>query len=442
MQSTSTSPMPTRFLLSIVASLAICACGTEDPTPETPRSDAVNDPFADVATDRSLDGEDARPDGVADTEVDAVADSDADACAPSCGDRECGDDGCGTPCGECDGGACVDGYCAPECTPACDGRECGDDGCEGSCGTCRPGDECHDGACDCMPACDGRDCGDDGCGGSCGDCEIDQFCSEGSCVADCIPSCDGLACGDDGCGGSCGDCSPGEGCVEGACECIPDCVGVSCGDDGCAGLCGECADGFGCEVGECVCEPDCDGLECGGDGCGGSCGECDTDCVDGMCTALAGCPPEGPFGTRAGQTLRDYTLLTCDGDEVSVHDLCGNEASLLLGFAGWCPPCNRNAPEWAAGYAARADESLGVYFVVNQNASFGSADEVYCSGIRDEFGLTMPVLYDPTGGFPTAMGMRANDSSVIIDGAFVVVESGQYRTPSSVWADIDELLEL
>jgi hypothetical protein len=106
------------------------------------------------------------------------------ACGPA-------DDGCGrtTDCGGCDPGlTCDGGLCVPVCTPTCGGRECGDDGCGGSCGSCLDGRTCDgDGRCvdGCTPACTGRECGGDGCGGSCGSCPSGQTCTAtGMCVCD------------------------------------------------------------------------------------------------------------------------------------------------------------------------------------------------------------------------------------------------------------------
>ncbi len=113
---------------------------------------------------------------------------------------------------------CVGGVC--ECLPDCSGKECGADGCGGSCGNCdSPPDnycldsnrlrrytgsaDCYlysceydyinivcDNGCDmgngvcqgCIPDCSGKECGADGCGGSCGDCGVEENCSEGICV--------------------------------------------------------------------------------------------------------------------------------------------------------------------------------------------------------------------------------------------------------------------
>ena len=114
---------------------------------------------------------------------DASFDDDAGACEPQCGDRVCGDDGCGGSCGECGNAeVCSEliGECFPAtCTPICDGRECGTDHCGGSCGECQEGSFCdpHTAKCgECVPSCVGRACGDDGCGGSCGTCAPGYTC--------------------------------------------------------------------------------------------------------------------------------------------------------------------------------------------------------------------------------------------------------------------------
>ncbi|MBN2191764.1 MAG: cellulase family glycosylhydrolase [Polyangiaceae bacterium] len=67
-----------------------------------------------------------------------------ESCIPDCDGKDCGDNGCGVPCGECTGtDSCgAEGKCEP-CIPNCDGKECGDDGCEGSCGSpCADGEVC------------------------------------------------------------------------------------------------------------------------------------------------------------------------------------------------------------------------------------------------------------------------------------------------------------
>lgn len=108
--------------------------------------------------------------------------ADVEICVPDCKDKKVGDyDGCNGTC---------------ECIPTCENRECGDDGCGSSCGDCEAGD-CYDGVCMefkkcddvCVPSCEEGQCGHDGCGGTCGDCWWDYhyysglpLCIKGECV--------------------------------------------------------------------------------------------------------------------------------------------------------------------------------------------------------------------------------------------------------------------
>ena len=296
-----------------------------------------------------------------------------EACEPDCNGRICGDDGCGSQCGECDAGwtCSMEGRCdppAPRCgDDACNGDEdcstcpadcgscCGDGTCADAqgetCATCLADCACDGGArCDaeggtceaCQPQCDGRACGEDGCGGTCGNCPDMAACDNGVCAVMCMPVCDGRSCGPDGCGGQCGDCDDDQVCsAQGQCEAPPercgdavcgdgeDCgncpadCGVCCGDGQCVGgeTCSTCPADCGCPEGEqcnvqqarCIdeCVPQCDGRNCGADGCGGTCGNClaSQDCNDGVC--------------------RDRCVADCDGR------VCGGD-----GCGGSCGDCD------------------------------------------------------------------------------------------------------
>ena len=136
---------------------------------------------------------------------------------PQCDGKDCGDDGCGGVCGNCDASEyCTDAFkCKSSCDPQCAGKACGADGCGGVCGTCLPQHECFGGVCKCVPACGGKNCGPDGCGGSCGNCNSNQICDSGNCV--CQAQCAGKNCGPDGCGGQCGNCKSYQTCKNNQC---------------------------------------------------------------------------------------------------------------------------------------------------------------------------------------------------------------------------------
>ncbi len=186
------------------------------------------------------------------------ADVAAEPCIPDCEGLQCGSDGCGGTCGNCQNGRfCVEGECVT-CQPNCLSRQCGEDGCGGSCGTCAEGQICGDDyfcKAPCTPDCADKECGSDGCGGTCGTCTTGT-CVAGQCETACVPDCADKECGPDGCGNSCGTCGADTACVDGVCEapqtCTPNCNGKTCGDDGCGHTCGTCEGGETCTAGACV----------------------------------------------------------------------------------------------------------------------------------------------------------------------------------------------
>ena len=139
-----------------------------------------------------------------------------------CSVLECGPDPiCSVECGPCelgfacDAGSCIEeitcgnDVCDPdedyatcpadcECIPDCEGKECGPDGCGDACDECDPGFVCVDG--DCVEEgptcpedidCSGLECGPDPvCGVSCDICGVGESCEEGQCTGgSCWPDC-------------------------------------------------------------------------------------------------------------------------------------------------------------------------------------------------------------------------------------------------------------
>ncbi len=229
----------------------------------------------------------------------------ADECA--CEFEKCEDECCETVEHVCS----VDGCCLADCTD----KECGPDGCGGSCGECEGEDFCNEGKCDAD------------CPAASENCEGEIKCTEaGGGYFQCVPvseNCpDKLKWSDEAyaCEGD------NEECVSGKCECIPDCAekDKDCGSDGCGGSCGDCPQGLtcceqsdidegGCATAEentctCVCpgnpspacdkfsnkeyasacEAECDGLVASadptvcdeGEYCKGACPTCESECTE------------------------------------------------------------------------------------------------------------------------------------------------------------------
>jgi hypothetical protein len=303
---------------------------------------------------------------------------------------------CGT------GGICLSGVCCPK-AGNCAGKNCGDDGCGSVCGECEAGEQCALGMCiesACEPFCLNKECGDDGCGGTCGDCADNLFCTTDGCgdyecehvidpgfclvetvtfggqaVTACAPdgaedpaqpcqrcdsnllplgwsavgdgmpcgggavcfngeccsktdSCAGKDCGSDGCGGNCGSCLAGWECEEGICTCTPDCTGLSCGSDGCLGSCGDCPVGQTCSMGSCV------------EGCTNDCAEPGaTQCLDSSTFEVCGDYDADPCQEWGNETLCPSGLV-CVGGECACELQCDGKECGSDGCGGSCGSCS------------------------------------------------------------------------------------------------------
>ena len=277
-----------RSLGLLLQAVLLVGCLESNPQPSPAAEDARGWSGDDTAAPAGLDalGGDCAARG--DTEGpggDTTAlDMGADGCVPDCAGKECGDDGCGGSCGECDPSQeCMpwEQICAWVDYPDCNQKECGDDGMGGSCGFCEEGLEClttWDGWLRCTHACEVQ-----------GDCEEGTFCLFGLCATE--------------------ECTKDEDCgdpQEFYCDKYLRCRKyVSCADtadcnfwnkhswcDEDVGVCrfdGDCWEDDDCVIGACGADHWCEVQLCGGDGpgcaphvpvCDYSVGETDPLCVE------------------------------------------------------------------------------------------------------------------------------------------------------------------
>ena len=263
---------------------------------------------------------------------------------------------------------CAAGQC-DFCTPDCRALECGDDGCGGSCGECDTSDSCVDGLCACAHECDDVACGPGACGGSCGECADDEECSEGACV--CAPTCASAAqpCGDDGCGGSCGECGPLSGCIDG--ECVDDCpaelplspVGAACASDGDCGDTDSCIDI--CGWSSCTCDP-----------AAPACPAWAPHCLPlsdepAVSACMPACPTEGPCpgGLSCLVSWQDQShVATCRTGDTLPCRSCDTEADCDL-VGERCP--NVDGDSWCALPCSGSDDSCAAGLVCDSSAGPG-----------------------------------------------------------------------
>ncbi len=230
------------------------------------------------------------------------------------------------------------------CVPSCQNRQCGGNGCGGLCGNCDYPEVCSLEYHGCMAieseSCQLRNCGiDETWGTNCGECPTEFHCSricepdQGGCVS--IPN-EGMCIN-----GTLVRCIQGAMTVEycrfrqctvdtntgvASCvmpDCIPDCFGKTCGNDSCGGSCGVCGAEEECNGEYGICMPRMNG--CNGIPAGGICrGYSVVRCVDGELVVSA-CLKEGMICRLATDEQ------SSDCCFANVTESCGE-----LGLAGHC----------------------------------------------------------------------------------------------------------
>lgn len=109
--------------------------------------------------------------------------------------------------------------------------------------------------------------------------------------------------------------------------------------------------------------------------------------------------PSGAPGTSLGDLFDvDAVLQDCDGNPVALRDvMCGYNLTLIDIGAGWCQPCIEAAEKLEEEIVAPFQgQGLQVISVLFQNEAGQPANTQFCKQWRDNFGLTTPVLIDPT----------------------------------------------
>ena len=269
-------------------------------------------------------------------------------CSGHCGEVRPAGCSCTAYCAA-DDACCVDvGLCG--CLPKCAALECGDDGCGGSCGDCQEGLVCWEGSC-LAPTCVDSQCGDHGaCHSEATGCDCDPGYAAPFCAACAVGFADYPQCKETCAPGDpCGD---GDACTIDACDPATGCVHT-------AG--GPCEDESPCTADHC--DP---AIGCVYEPVDGECTLTDAcalfaACVDGACTAVASvdCDDEDPCTVDAC----DATTAECSHAPAAAGAVCDDQDLCSAGetcdAAGACGSgktiCTVPAiPALAAHYTAAA----------------------------------------------------------------------------------------
>jgi cytochrome c biogenesis protein CcmG, thiol:disulfide interchange protein DsbE len=131
-----------------------------------------------------------------------------------------------------------------------------------------------------------------------------------------------------------------------------------------------------------------------------------------------------------GFTLPDLA----SGRSVSLSDFRGRIVVLNV-WASWCLPCREEAPGLQATW--QAYRSRGVQFLGSDYAD----DRYAARAFIDEFGITYPSVFDPSGELAADYGFFGLPSTFVIDGSQRIrVRFTGYVTARDLREILDEFL--
>lgn len=125
-------------------------------------------------------------------------------------------------------------------------------------------------------------------------------------------------------------------------------------------------------------------------------------CTGGELPGESAAPPGDSSVSPVVWAGSEVVLRDCSGTQRSFAELTGARGLLVAIGAGWCTPCQEDAPRLQAFSEAHAD--LAVVQVLVQGPDGAPATSADCAEWTASFGLTHPVLTDPVFATETLVG--------------------------------------
>lgn len=120
---------------------------------------------------------------------------------------------------------------------------------------------------------------------------------------------------------------------------------------------------------------------------------------------------------QQGFLAPDFELQTTTGETIKLSDFRG-QAVLVNLWATWCPPCRAEMPAIEKIHNEYKDDGLVVLAV---NMTYQDTQSNIAPFVA-EYGLTFPILLDPSGSVGTAYQLRSLPSSFFIDRDGIITE--------------------
>ena len=151
---------------------------------------------------------------------------------------------------------------------------------------------------------------------------------------------------------------------------------------------------------------------------------------------------ENGTGRNVGDNIANIKLTNCAGEEVHLHDLCGQaKAVWFIASAGWCGACESFVPVAYDKYKELENDGLQLYVMLGEDGSTNKPSQKYCEDYADRKGMDRSVVFiDNSEGISWnalfgAINNYANGGiglpwSVILDG-----DSMEYMWSNTAGAD-------
>ncbi len=118
-------------------------------------------------------------------------------------------------------------------------------------------------------------------------------------------------------------------------------------------------------------------------------------------------------GVSKGMRAPDFSLATLDGGKTSLSSHRG-QVVVVDFWAQWCEPCKKELPELQKLATRYAGKNVTI-LAINIDKERGNAERL----VR-QLGLTLPVLFDPSGSVAGAYDLPKMPSSFVVDKKGVV----------------------
>ncbi len=146
-----------------------------------------------------------------------------------------------------------------------------------------------------------------------------------------------------------------------------------------------------------------------------------------------------PDGTAVGECATDAEATDSSGNTVNLYDYRGYVVLLDLS-AGWCPTCQKMAPQLETLYGDYADEGFVVVTALYEDALYNEPDASDAASWASYYGLTHPVWADTTGELESLYYQGGRPSYVLFDRQMNIVFADAGTSYSTLETEVTSLL--